>query len=243
MKLNVFANTDELYKAFADYFVKCASQAIAENNKFSVVLSGGNSPKKLYELLASDEYKNQIDWTKVFFFFGDERYVAHSHPDSNYLMAKNAFLDALNVKENQVFKVDTSLDPESAALDYERCICQFFTKEKEPYFDLIILGLGDDAHTASLFPGTDIVWIDEELVKEVYLKDKQVYRISMTAPLINQAKNVAFLAFGANKADAMKAIFEAEKDINKYPAQLIAPQNGELQWFVDEAATAKLSKS
>ena len=103
--------------------------------------------------------------------------------------------------------------------------------------------MGDDAHTASLFPETKIVWIDEELVKEVYLEDKQAYRISMTAPLINKAKNVAFLAFGNNKADAIKAIFEAEKDISKYPAQLIKPKNGQLQWFVDESAVSKLNKS
>lgn len=240
MKLNVFSHPDELYKAFADFFVKCAQEAIHTNNRFSVALSGGSSPKKLYELLASEAYRKQIDWTKVYFFFGDERYVEHTHPDSNYLMAKNAFLDALNISESQVCKVDTSLDPESAALYYERFICKFFGKETR--FDLVILGLGDDAHTASLFPGTSIIWVYEELVKEVYLEDKAVYRISMTASLINKAKHIAFMTFGANKADAMKAVFEAPKDVAKYPAQLIHPKNGDLQWFVDEAAVSKLTK-
>ncbi|MDA9555645.1 6-phosphogluconolactonase [Pelobium sp.] len=240
MKLNISSNTEALYQAFAQFFVKCAQEAIVQSNKFSVALSGGSSPKKLYELLASDAYRNQIDWTKVYFFYGDERYVEHTHPDSNYLMSKNAFLDTLDIKDNQVFKVDTSLDPASAAIDYERCIRHFFNGN--PSFDLILLGLGDDAHTASLFPGTSILWIDEELVKEVYLQDKEVYRISMTAPLINQAKNVAFFTFGANKANAIQAVLEADKDINQYPAQLIEPKNGELQWFVDEAAVARLRK-
>jgi len=240
MKLNVFSNTEALYKAFADFFVKCAQEAINTNNRFTVALSGGSSPKKLYELLASEAYRKQIDWTKVYFFFGDERYVEHTHPDSNYLMAKNAFLDALNISEDQVCKVDTSLDPESAALYYERFICNFFGEET--CFDLVILGLGDDAHTASLFPGTPIIWVDEELVKEVYLEDKKVFRISMTASLINKAKHIAFMTFGANKADAMKAVFDAPKDVAKYPAQLIHPINGDLQWFVDEAAVSKLNK-
>ena len=240
MKLNVFKKAEDAIKALADFFVHCANGAILENDKFSVALSGGNSPKKLFEILASADYSSKIDWTKVYFFFGDERYVKHTHPDSNYLMAKNAFLDALNINTNQIFVVDTSLDPASAALEYERTIDKFF--KHQPQFDLILLGLGDDAHTASLFPGTSIVWIDEELVKEVYLKDKSVYRISFTAPLINQAKNTAFLTFGASKADAIKAVLEAEKDISKYPAQLIEPKNGTLNWFVDEEAVSKLKR-
>lgn len=238
MKLNVFKKAEEAILALAEFFVACASEAISKNGKFSVALSGGNSPKKLYELLASADYCSKIDWTKVYFFFGDERYVEHTHPESNYLMAKNAFLDALNINLNQIFVVDTSLDPASAALEYERCIQNFF--KHQPQFDLILLGLGDDAHTASLFPGTSIVWIDEELVKEVYLKVKAVYRISFTAPLINQAKNIAFLTFGASKADAIKAVLEADKDISKYPAQLIEPKNGTLNWFVDGEAVGKL---
>jgi 6-phosphogluconolactonase len=239
MSLNVFKESSEAIEALAELFIKDAKLAIAKNDRFSVALSGGSSPKKLYELLAS-KYRNELDWKKVYFFFGDERYVAHNHPDSNYLMAKNAMLDSLQIADKQVFKVDTGLDPASAALDYQRCICGFFNDA--PVFDLILLGLGDDAHTASIFPGTELVWIDEEQVKEVYLKDKEVYRISFTAPLINDAKHVAFLTFGANKADAIKAVLEGEHDVAKYPAQLIKPVNGRLDWFVDEAAVSKLTR-
>lgn len=240
MSLNVFKESSAAIEALAELFIKDAKLAIATHDKFSVALSGGSSPKKLYELLAS-KYRNDIDWKKVYFFFGDERYVAQDHPDSNYLMAKTAMLDSLQIADAQVFKVDTTLDPASAALAYQRWICGFF--DDKPVFDLILLGLGDDAHTASIFPGTDLVWIDEELVKEVYLHDKEVYRISFTAPLINDAKQIAFLTFGANKADAIKAVLEGEKFVVKYPAQLINPTHGKLDWFVDEAAVSKLSKN
>ena len=236
--LNVFKESNEAIEALGALFVKDAKLAIATNNRFIVALSGGSSPKKLYELLSA-KYNNDLDWKKVYFFFGDERYVAHHHPDSNYLMAKNAMLDSLQIADDQVFKVDTGLDPASAAVEYQRIICDFFNGK--PVFDLVLLGLGDDAHTASIFPGTDLVWIDEEQVKEVYLKDKEVYRISFTAPLINDAKQVAFLTFGANKADAIKAVLEGEKFVSKYPAQLINPVNGKLDWFVDEAAVSKLA--
>jgi 6-phosphogluconolactonase len=155
-------------------------------------------------------------------------------------MAKESLLDVLAIQDSQVYKVDTGLDPATAAQDYERQICNFFNDE--PVFDFILLGLGDDAHTASIFPNTPLIWIDEEMVKEVYLEDKQVYRISFTAPLINKANHVAFLTFGANKADAIKAVFEEVKDYNKYPAQLINPESGNLHWFVDEAAVSKLSQ-
>lgn len=240
MRLNIFNNSDEAIKAVAAYFIKLAQQAISENGQFNVSLSGGSSPKKLYELLASADLKEQIDWTKVYFFFGDERYVAHDHPDSNYLMSYDALFAPLSISEEQIFKVDTTLDPASAALNYQRDICNHFNDE--PVFDLVLLGLGDDAHTASLFPHTSLLWIDEEFVKEVYLEDKAVYRISMTAPLINKAKNIAFLTFGEGKANAIKFVLEGDKDIDNYPAQLINPSNGDLQWFMDEAASAKLSK-
>lgn len=240
MKVNVFNNTNDIIHALAKHFVKCASNAIKDNGKFSVALSGGSSPKRLYELLASADYKSQIDWSKVHFFFGDERYVALDHADSNYLMAKTALFDHLNIDEAQINKVDTSLDPAAAAQNYERCICGFFNEK--PNFDLVLLGLGDDAHTASIFPHTSLVWIDEENVKEVYLEDKEIYRISFTAPLINASKNIAFLAFGQNKADALKWVLEGEKNVELYPAQLIAPDKGDLQWFVDEAAVSKLAQ-
>lgn len=237
MELIIRENIEELIRLNADLFVETANQEIAAKGSFTVALSGGSSPKKMFELLASD-YKSATDWSKVYFFFGDERYVPADSPESNFLMAKNAFLDILNIPEENIFAVDTTVDPESAALEYAKCICIFF--DDEPVFDLILLGLGDNSHTASLFPHTPILFIDEELVKEVYLEDQQVYRISMTAPLINKAKKIAFLAFGEAKAEAVKQVIQGEREINNHPAQLIDPCNGTVYWFLDKAAASLL---
>lgn len=237
MNLVIKENIEELIDLNAQLFINAANEEIAKKGKFSVALSGGSSPKKMFELLANN-YPKATDWTKIFFFFGDERYVPANHPDSNALMAKTAFLEKLNIPAEHIFEVNTNLDPQSAALAYSQSICHFF--DNHPIFDLILLGLGDDGHTASLFPHTPILWIDEEIVKEVYLADKEVYRISITAPLINDAKRIAFLTFGENKAHAVQQILEGERDIDTFPAQLIKPCNGVVYWFIDTKAASLL---
>ncbi len=229
-----------LLTALADFFVQTSRQAIAARGSFTVALSGGSSPKKLFELLASSTYRSQVDWQNVYFFFGDERYVPADDPESNGLMAKKALFDPLHIADAQIFSVNTTLSPEAAAADYAERM-QLHFKSDKIQFDLVLLGLGDDAHTASLFPGTSVLQEQEATVKSVFLEDKQVYRITLTAPLINQAREVAFLVFGGAKAVAMQQVLENEKDIEKYPAQLIQPAAGNLHWFVDEAAAALLS--
>lgn len=238
MKVNIFKNPEETLEKLAEYFVTIAQQSIADHEKFSVALSGGSSPKKLYEILASG-YKDKIDWNKIYFFFGDERYVPKTDPDSNYLMAKKALFDPLGISEKQIFSVDTSAEPEIAAQKYTDVLNNFFEKE-EIRFDLVLLGLGDNSHTASLFPHTHVLYDKMPSVKEVFLKDQNVYRITLNAPLINQAHHIAFLVYGEGKAVAVQHILEDDKDINDYPAQLINPVNGDLQWFLDNAAATEL---
>ncbi|HEY4324556.1 MAG TPA: 6-phosphogluconolactonase [Mucilaginibacter sp.] len=238
MELNIFNTADEVLAALAAHFVKIASQAIAADGKFSVALSGGSSPKKLYELLASS-FKDKIDWGKVYFFFGDERNVPQTHPDSNYLMAKKALFDPLNIELSHIFPVDTSLDPKDAAAKYEEEILEFFD-ENEMSFDLVLLGLGDNSHTASLFPYTPVLHDRVPGVKEVFLDDQQVYRITLNAPLINEAGHIAFLVYGEGKAIAVHHVLEDDEDIENYPAQLIEPIVGEMEWFLDEAAASML---
>lgn len=235
MKLNVFPTSDEAIQALADYFVALAGQAIAARERFVVALSGGSSPKRLYELLASPAYHEQVKWEQVYFFFGDERYVPHTSPDSNYLMAKKALLDPLGIRPSQVFAVDTEEEPDEAATQYGVAIEEFFG-ERKARFDLVLLGLGDNAHTASLFPHTPVLHDKTVGVKEVWLPEQQVYRITFTAPLINQARAIAFLAFGAGKAEAVAQVLGTEQNIEQYPAQLIAPTSGEAAWYLDEAA-------
>ena|ERR1700761_1884378 len=237
---NIFDTADDVLKALAEYFVIIAGEAIAKNKKFSVALSGGSSPKKLYELLASDEYKHQVEWDKVYFFFGDERYVPQTDKDSNYLMARNALFAPLLIDPLNIFAVDTSLSPAEAAAKYEQEIEEFFD-EGELSFDLVLLGLGDNSHTASLFPHTPVLHDRTPGVKEVYLEDQQVYRITLNAPLINDAQNIAFLVYGEGKAIAVHHVLEDEEDIEEYPAQLIEPIVGDIQWFLDKAAAANLT--
>jgi 6-phosphogluconolactonase len=241
MQLNIFSTADEVLTALAAYFVEVANEAITARGKFTVSLSGGSSPKKLYQLLASPAFKDQVNWEKVYFFFGDERYVPHTDLESNYLMAQKSFFDTLEIDRANIFPVDTTLSPDEAAQKYTDDIEQFFDDE-ELAFDLVLLGLGDDAHTASLFPHTPVLHDTTPAVKANYLQDKQVYRITMNAPLINEARHIAFLVYGESKAEAVRHIMEDEEDIDNYPAQLIDSITGEVQWFLDDAAAADLEE-
>jgi len=238
MELNIFDTEDEVLAALAVHFVKVANEAISERGKFSVALSGGNSPRKLYELLAS-AYREKVAWEKVYFFFGDERNVPQTDKDSNYLMAKKALFVPLNISTSNIFPVDTGLAPKDAAQKYQEEIETFFD-EGELSFDLILLGLGDNSHTASLFPFTPVLHDRTPGVKEVFLQDQQVYRITLNAPLINEAQHIAFLVYGEGKAIAVHHVLEDDEDIEEYPAQLIEPIVGEIEWFLDTAAASLL---
>ncbi len=241
MTLHVFPTADDVLRALAAYFVTAAAQAVAARGRFAVALSGGSSPKKLYELLASDAYRGQVAWEKAYFFFGDERNVPQTSPDSNYLLAQKALFDPLGIRPAQVFAVDTRLAPAEAAAQYGVAVEEFF-QENPAHFDLILLGLGDNAHTASLFPHTPVLHDKAVGVKEVWLPEQQVFRITFTAPLINQARAVAFLVYGQGKAEAVAQVLGSERNSEQYPAQLIAPVSGEVDWFLDEAAASELAQ-
>lgn len=238
MGLNVFDTVDEVLNGLAEYFVATAEKSIDDHGQFSVALSGGSSPKKLYELLTSDKFKDKVDWTKVHFFFGDERNVPQDDKDSNYLMAKTAFAP-LELSDTQWFPVNTPLGPEAAAAEYTTDIEKYFAGE-EVKFDLILLGLGDNSHTASLFPHTTILHDNSVSVKSVWVEEVNSFRISMTAPMINKGQHIAFLVYGAGKAIAVKHILKDESNIEEYPAQLINPTSGDLQWFLDKDAAAEV---
>lgn len=235
MELHTYKNIDETINAVAAHFVKTIAAAVKENGECTIVLSGGNSPKRLYELLALPPYNQQVDWDNIYFFFGDERYVPFSHPDNNGAMVKKALFDPLRIPDANIFYMNTSLPPAESAAKYSQRILSHF-KKKPLHFDLVLLGLGDDAHTASLFPHTPVLKEHKALVKAVYLEDQQVYRITLTAPLINEAHNIAFLVYGEAKAKAVKEVLKGKRDSDQYPAQLIEPEQGELHWFLDEDA-------
>jgi 6-phosphogluconolactonase len=241
MKLNIFKTADEVLASMAEYFAQVAKKAIEDKDRFSVALSGGSSPKKLHELLVS-KYHDKIEWEKVYFFFGDERDVPLTDSQSNYLMAKQTLFDPLGIDPSHVFPVQTHLGAEEAAKDYTRNLIRFFDGHNA-CFDLIILGLGDNSHTASLFPHTAVLTDESASVQALYIDEVKMNRITFTAPLINNAHHIAFLVYGEGKAEAVKHILEDAKDIANYPAQLIKPHGkGDLQWFMDEAAASKLKK-
>jgi 6-phosphogluconolactonase len=238
MELQIFKEVDELINALAETIRKVSQESIAARGQFNFVLSGGNSPRKLYELLASKFFKNKIDWDKTYFFFGDERFVPENDSQRNSLMAKEVLFDPLKIPKSHIFFVDTTGSPEEAAQRYAESIAAHFYK-KPVEFDFILLGLGDNAHTASLFPFTPVLEEIEATIKPVFVKEVNMYRITMTAPLINQSEQIAFLVFGKDKAEAVYHVLHDTKGSpQQYPARLILPKAGNLHWFLDtDAAT------
>jgi len=237
--LHIYKTTDETIKGLADYFIQTVNTAIKEKGRCAVVLSGGNSPKKLYESLASFDYSRQIDWDKIYFFFGDERHVPFTDPGNNGNMVKKALFEPLMIPDANIFYINTAVPPEESAKKYAQRILSYF-KNDPVRFDLILLGLGDNAHTASLFPHTPVLKEKKALVSAVYIEELSSYRITMTAALINEAHAIVFLVYGEAKAKAVYNILEGEKDFENYPAQLIIPEEGVMHWFLDEEAAKNL---
>jgi 6-phosphogluconolactonase len=238
--IKIYKEEGEVLSALADFIVSKAAERIIYQGRFTIALSGGSSPKKLYELLASDAYRNRIQWEKVFFFFGDERYVPLYHKDSNYFMAERSLFEPLHILQDHVFAVNTALPPADAAHDYEQKIVDHFNGGP-CRFDFVLLGLGDNSHTASLFPHTKVLHEQRALVKEIFVDEVNMYRITFTAPLINAGHNVVFLVYGSGKAEAVHHILEDTTNVEAYPAQLIKPVEGKLYWFLDEAAASRIN--
>ncbi len=207
------------------------SKAIAERGKCTIALSGGSTPKPLYGALSVQP----LPWDKIYFFWGDERYVPPEHPDSNQLLARQAWLDSINISPDRIYPVPTDTNPENDAKTYDRLLAQFFGVEfpEFPRFDIILLGMGDDAHTASLFPGTPALNISDRYIT-VGNKDGQP-RITFTIPLINAADSVIFLVSGESKRPALEQVFAIHGDEKQYPSRSIRPQ-GDLTWLLDRAA-------
>ena len=234
-------DTDELAKAVAEFIVKIANEAIDTSGRFVISLSGGHTPKTLYGVLCTEPYQGRIAWNKTFVFWGDERCVSSDDAQNNARMAKIFLLDHVDIPQSNIYPVPVDLPPEKAAAAYENSIKQFFGNE-QPCFDLILLGLGENGHTASLFPGTDVLFEHTHLIKEVFVPEQKMYRITMTADLINKAWNVIFLVAGVEKAAILNTVLTHSYQPEQFPAQLIKPVNGKLSWFIDSKAAAQLSK-
>lgn len=233
--LEILADKTKLIERSQDIIITQIQQAIESQGQFTIALAGGSTPKPLYTALANQD----LPWSKIHIFWGDERYVPASHPDSNQLMARQAWLDKIAIPQENIHPMVTnSGDPEQDAAQHEAELREFFQMPSGfPCFDLILLGMGDDGHTASLFPHTPALTVRDRLVT-VGNKDGQP-RLTFTVPLINQAQCVLFIVAGANKRSALQQVFAPQGDEQQYPSRLIAPQ-GKLIWLLDQAAGAEL---
>jgi 6-phosphogluconolactonase len=237
-ELQVFATPEQLAGALADAFVDEARRAIHEHGAFFVSLAGGTTPRNAYGLLAQEPRRSAVDWNHVFVYFGDERTVPPDNDESNYKMASDAFLCAVGIPGDHVHRIQGEIDPQQAARQYAQLLIE--TMGDSPCFDLVMLGMGADGHTASLFPGEDPLTENERLVRARYVEKLNTYRITLTPLVINHARRVVIATEGLAKAPALYAVREGPYDPTVHPIQIVAPAEGRLSWFVDKAAAAEL---
>jgi 6-phosphogluconolactonase len=235
--MQTFADLEALSRGAADLFAEKAREAAQARGRFSVALSGGSTPKRTYELLATAPWRDQIPWGQVHVFWGDERCVSQDDPRSNYRMTRLAWLDHVPIPQAQVHPILTPTTPQAAAAQYEAELKQYFG-QGPPRFDLVLLGMGTNAHTASLFPGTPVLKETKCWAAEVYVAEQDLWRVTLTAPLLNQAAVIAFIVSGADKGPVMREVIEGPFDPERLPSQLIRPESGDLRWLVDAAAGA-----
>jgi 6-phosphogluconolactonase len=238
----VYDNIHSLSQAAAGLFSQLARQAVQDHGKFSVALSGGHTPCHTYELLASEAFYSRIPWAQVHVFWGDERCVPPDDPRSNARMARQAFLSRVPIPPDQIHPISCAQKPAEAGTRYEAVLRGFFG-DQSPRFDLILLGLGENGHTASLFPNTSVLEEEERWVAEVYVAEQKMHRLTLTASLINQAATVAFLVAGAGKSQVLQQVLEGQADPKRLPAQLIRPENGQLMWLVDKETASLISRT
>lgn len=225
----------------ADRITQAARLSIEERGRFSLALSGGSTPRLIYQRLSSADYKKQINWEKTYLFWGDERCVPPEHPESNFNMAKTNLIDHVSIPPINIFRIQGELPPKLAARKYSEDLAVFFNSSL-PQFDLVLLGLGDDGHIASLFPNSSALHENHSWVVENFKPSSDSWRITLTLPVINNARNIYVLVTGPNKADIIKEVIEHPNLTPDYPAKRIAPHKGELIWLLDSQA-AMLLKS
>ncbi len=236
--LTIAADETAFAKKAAQTVLEAVTAAVRAGGACSVALSGGSTPKKFLALLAQPYYRERVPWPQVFFFWADERCVPPDHPESNYRMAEEALFSKVPVPKSNLFRIPAEMDPpSSAARAYEQTLRLHFKSSNLPKFDLILLGLGEDGHTASLFPDTPAVAEKVRWVAANYVEKLSAYRITLTFPVINNAARVVFAVGGSAKAAMMKEVL-AEKTGRRLPAQMVAPVSGELVWLVDKAAAS-----
>lgn len=240
--IRIFSDLEELNIFAAEKFVEIADNTIKNRGFFTVALAGGSTPKSLYQLLSSEKFRNKIDWLKVYFFFGDERNVLPDNEESNFKMANENLFKPLKINDENIFRWQTELsDAEKISVDYEEKISFFFESKNEMQFDLILLGMGADGHTASLFPYTEALQETDNLTMANYVEKLGATRLTLTFPIINNARNIIFLVAGEEKAETLREVLKGGFEPEKFPSQNIRPKEGNLFWLIDKGVAKLLS--
>jgi 6-phosphogluconolactonase len=235
-EVRLYPDAASLARAIAQHVVTLAVDALASQKVFTLALTGGSTPRPAYELLATPRFAERVDWSRVHLFWGDERCVPPDHERSNYRMAHEALVEHVPVPPEQVHRMRGEIPPEEAAAAYEAELRAVFGDVALPRFDLILLGLGEDGHVASLFPGTEALEETERWVVGHHVAKVEEWRLTFTPPVINAAENVAFLVSGERKREILRELLRSPYRPEELPAQLVRPIEGRLRWFVDRAA-------
>ncbi|MFI5331290.1 MAG: 6-phosphogluconolactonase [Desulfobaccales bacterium] len=239
--IRVFDDPEALSRGAAELFVSTARDAVAARGRCSMALSGGRTPRRTYELLAQPAFRDRLPWAQSHVFWGDERCVEPEDPRSNARLARETLLNHVPLPAGQVYPMLCNPTPAAGARSYEALLRDFFGAGA-PRFDLILLGLGENGHTASLFPGDPVLSEPKRWVAAVYVAEQDMYRLTLTAAIINQARVVAFLVAGAAKAAVVQEVRQGLRDPRRLPAQLIQPERGELHWLLDQRAAGGLPR-
>jgi 6-phosphogluconolactonase len=245
VEIRTLTTPQELFEAAAEEVVRAATDAVAQRGRFTIALSGGSTPKSLFNLLATNA-RTVLPWDRMFFFWGDERHVRPTDPDSNYKMAEETMLSKIPVAAGNVFRMAAeNPDAAAAAESYETTLRKFFALQPGgfPRFDLILLGMGPDGHTASLFPGSAGLQEKSRLVIANWVDKFKTHRLTFTLPVLNAAACVAFLVSGTDKAPALHAVLESDAPGEQYPSKLVRPSDGKLIWLIDRAAASQLTSA
>jgi 6-phosphogluconolactonase len=238
--IRIYADPESLSHAAAELFAAEARQAVTDRGRFTVALSGGETPRRTYELLAQETFRDLVPWQNTHIFWGDERCVPANDLRNNARMAQQALLDHVPLPQHQVYPMICNGSPQEAAAKYEALLRGYFATAP-PCFDLILLGLGENGHTASLFPGTSVLDEQQRWVADLYVAEEGLHRLTLTTPVINQAARVVFLVSGSDKAHILRRAVAETQDSSDIPARIIKPTDGELLWLVDREAASLLA--
>jgi len=239
--IHIFKDNDALSHTAAEIFVATAQQAVQARERFLVALSGGSTPSGLYQLLTSEPFRDQVDWKKTFVFWGDERCVPPDNEGSNYFQANEILLEQVPIPRENILRVKGELVPYEASTAYARTLKEFADPEFDwPRFDLVLLGMGEDGHTASLFPGSQVDFNSPTLAVTADYQGRPANRVTLTPAVFNSARKIIFLVTGPKKATILSYVLGSESTVEQYPVQRIQPTEGQIIWLVDETAASKL---